>query len=107
MGKIPVLSSARLRRGTVLLQTLVVSVIISMIAVMVMKWVLARYTLATRVQRSAKAEARADGCIGASVSRRNAQVALQSCNDVDGVINRSFSTADGQGIETLTVRIDE
>lgn len=96
----------RLRRGTVLLQTLVISVVISMIAIMVMKWVLARYTLATRVQRSATNEARGDGCVSHSVSRRNTQTALLSCND-PGVINRSFSAPDAQGIETLTVRINE
>ncbi|HBE87552.1 MAG TPA: hypothetical protein DDW67_00215 [Elusimicrobia bacterium] len=62
MGKTTRRTPLRLRRGTILLQTLVVSVIISMIAVMVMKWVLARYTLASRVQRAAVAEARADGC---------------------------------------------
>lgn len=35
-----------------LVQTLVISVILSMIAVMVMKWVLARYVLAARNSRS-------------------------------------------------------
>ena len=90
-----------------LLQTLVISVIISMIAVMVMKWVLARYTIATRVQRSATNEARADGCVSHTVSRRNALMALPNCDDADGPIVRNFSAADAQGIETLTVRINE
>ncbi|MDT8286526.1 MAG: hypothetical protein RQ748_05395 [Elusimicrobiales bacterium] len=97
----------RLRRGAVLLQTLVISVIISMIAVMVMKWVLARYTIATRIQRSAKNEARSDGCMNHSVSRRLTETTILNCNDVDGIISRSFSSADAQGIETLTVRINE
>ncbi len=41
-----------LRRGVVLLQTLVISVILSMISVMVLKWVLGRYMMATRSFRS-------------------------------------------------------
>lgn len=40
------------RRGVVLLQTLVTSVILSMIAVMVLKWVLGRYMMSTRNFRS-------------------------------------------------------
>ncbi len=47
----------RYRRGVVLLQTLVLSVILSMMAVMVMKWVLARYLLAARNYRSNEAAA--------------------------------------------------
>ena len=44
-----------------MLQTLVISVILSLIAVMVLKWVLARYTVVTRVQRSSMANGRAVG----------------------------------------------
>ena len=44
----------RWKRGAILLQTLVVSVLLSMIAVMVLKWVFARYLVANRVQASAK-----------------------------------------------------
>lgn len=47
----------RFRRGVVLLQTLVLSVVLSMMAVMVMKWVLARYMLAARNYRSNEAVA--------------------------------------------------
>jgi hypothetical protein len=49
----------RFRRGVVLLQTLVLSVVLSMMAVMVMKWVLARYLLAARNYRSSESVAHA------------------------------------------------
>lgn len=42
-----------------LLQTLVLSVVLSMMAVMVMKWVLARYMLAARNYRSTESVAHA------------------------------------------------
>lgn len=49
------------RRGVVLLQTLVTSVILSMIAVMVLKWVLGRYMLAARNYRSTVSKAHTQG----------------------------------------------
>ena len=48
----------RRKKGTVLLQTLIMAVILSMIAVMMMKWVLARYMMAARNYRSTAATAR-------------------------------------------------
>ena len=49
------------KKGAILLQTLVLSVILSMISVMVMKWVLARYTIVNRIQQSAKNTGNAQG----------------------------------------------
>lgn len=49
------------RRGMVLLQTLVISVILSMIAVMVLKWVLSRYMFAARNYRSTVAKVHSTG----------------------------------------------
>lgn len=49
---------ARWKRGAVLLQTLVMAIMLSMIAVMLMKWVLARYLLAARNYRATEAKAR-------------------------------------------------
>jgi len=43
-----------LKKGAILLQTLVASVLLSMLAVMVMRWVLARYIVANRVMGSTK-----------------------------------------------------
>lgn len=49
------------RRGVVLLQTLVISVILSMVSVMVLKWVLGRYMLAARNYRSTVSKAHTQG----------------------------------------------
>jgi hypothetical protein len=43
----------RWKKGSILLQTLIMSVMLSMIAIMAMRWVLARYIIANRVQESA------------------------------------------------------
>lgn len=102
MGKFPGLFSPRLRRGTVLLQTLVVSVIISMIAVMVMKWVLARYTLASRVQRGAVAEARADGCYADRSSAWNV-TGLPSPGGCDAGVGNSVGGSYPSWTVTITV----
>lgn len=51
----------RWRKGTALLQTLVMSVLLSMAAVMMMKWVLARYMMAARNYRSTVAKAHSHG----------------------------------------------
>jgi len=40
------------RKGMMLLQTLIMAVLLSMISVMVMQWVLGRYMIAARTQRS-------------------------------------------------------
>jgi len=39
------------RKGAILLQTLIVSMLLAYISVMIMSWVLQRYSLATRVYR--------------------------------------------------------
>lgn len=41
------------KKGAILLQTLVMSVILSMIAVMLLKWIMARYIIVNRVSQSA------------------------------------------------------
>ena len=43
------------RKGSVLLETLIISVLLSYISVMVMQWVLARYSLATHAYLSGAA----------------------------------------------------
>jgi len=45
----------------VLLQTLVISVILSLISVMVLKWIMGRYIMAARSYRSVTTRARAHG----------------------------------------------
>jgi len=55
------MNNRRRRKGMVLLHTLVISVILSMIAVMVLKWVLSRYMLAARNYRSSAAKMKTNG----------------------------------------------
>jgi hypothetical protein len=50
------------KRGSMLLQTLVMCVIMAMIGVMVLKWVMARYMLSARLYRSSVAKVRTEGC---------------------------------------------
>jgi len=57
------------KRGAILLQTLVMSVILSMIAVMVLKWVLARYIMTNRIQTSAKNTGSAQGYAALNVNK--------------------------------------
>lgn len=69
-----------LRRGSMLLQTLVMCVIMSMIGVMVLKWVMARYMLSARIYRSSAAKIRTDGCMSQTTSRLNAGLIPVACN---------------------------
>jgi len=55
----------------VLVQTLVISVILSMIAVMVMKWVLARYVLAARNYRASESASHSQWAAAEQLSRWN------------------------------------
>lgn len=57
----------------VLLQTLVMAVILSTIAVMLMKWILARYLLAARNYRAAEASSRSQMIAGQQFSQWNFQ----------------------------------
>lgn len=61
----------RWRKGTALLQTLVMSVLLSMVAVMMMKWVLARYMMAARNYRSTVAKAHSQYYVGDRFSTWN------------------------------------
>ncbi|MDD5207967.1 MAG: hypothetical protein PHV36_01135 [Elusimicrobiales bacterium] len=61
----------RWRKGTALLQTLVMSILLSMIAVSLMKWVLARYMIAARNYRSAATTTRVGGYTQAVFSSWN------------------------------------
>lgn len=56
------------KRGAILLQTLVMSVLLSLMAVMVLKWVLARYMVANRMQASAKNTGSAQGYASSNVN---------------------------------------
>lgn len=94
----------RWRKGVVLLQTLVMSVILSMIAVMLMKWVLARYMMSARNYRSFTTVARTTGYAQACFSNWNFNTAPTSYPGLpDG---RAISaTADANG--KITIISDE
>ncbi len=51
----------RRRKGVILLQTLVMSVVLSFMAVMVLQWVLGRYMLAARAYKGAKSFSHSEG----------------------------------------------
>ena len=61
----------RRRKGVILMQTLVMSVILSLLAVMVLKWVLGRYMLAARAFRSTKSSSHSEGYSGRITSNWN------------------------------------
>lgn len=74
-----------------LVQTLVISVILSMIAVMVMKWVLARYVLAARNFRASESASRSQWAAAEQLSRWNfttypdpAALPTNGSADIDG-----------------------
>ena len=102
----------RRKKGTVLLQTLIMSVILSMIAVMMMKWVLARYMMAARNYRSTAATARSYGYLQDRLSAwgyqditNNTQPSGGSSARVDGK-TVSYSVS-GSGLRTVVITSDE
>lgn len=105
----------RWKKGVVLLQTLVMSVILSMIAVMVMKWVLARYLLAARNYRSSEAKARSQGITGDRLSRWNyvsypnfRTIPTTGSMTVDGKrVYYKRTRTNSQGSMEFTVTVDE
>ena len=59
------------KRGAVLLQTMVVAVLLCIIAMSVMRWVLARHTVVNRVQHSALNTGNAQGYAAAKMQNEN------------------------------------
>lgn len=59
------------KKGIVLLQTLILSVILSMIAMMMLKWVLGRYMSAARTTRSTTARGHSQGYVNFVTSNWN------------------------------------
>ena len=80
----------RWRKGVILLQTLVMSVILSMIAVMLLKWVLGRYMLAARAFRSTKASSLSEGYAATVTSNWNLNGNPGSSNLSVGTQNVAF-----------------
>lgn len=105
----------RWKKGVVLLQTLVMSVILSMIAVMVMKWVLARYMLAARNYRSSEAKARSQSITDDRFSTWNfnaypnfAAIPTTGNMTVDGTrVDYRRARTNSQGSMPYTITIDQ
>jgi hypothetical protein len=96
------------RKGMVLVQTLIISVILSMIAVMVMKWVLARYMLAARNYRASESASHSQWVAGEQFSRWNfntypnsASIPSSGSQNIDGA-NVSFIRTGPQVNITVT-----
>ena len=51
------------RKGTLLLQTVVMAVVLSMVSAMMLKWVFARYSTVAKTKRQVVARAMSDGCV--------------------------------------------
>lgn len=105
----------RWKKGVVLLQTLVMSVVLSMIAVMVMKWVMARYILAARNYRASEASARSKGITGDQMSRWNfqdfpnfASIPTSGTMTIDGrPVNYSRTSTNAQGSMQYTITVEQ
>lgn len=104
----------RWKRGVVLLQTLVMSVLLSMIAVMLMKWILSRYLLAARNYRATEAKSRSQGISADHFSRWNYQdtpnmAAIPTTDSmwVDGREVTYTRRAASAGSMQFDVRVDE
>ncbi len=94
----------------VLLQTLVLSVILSMIAVMVMKWVLGRYMLAARNVRSNEAKVHSQGYSSQQFTTWNFNLTLVTSNGgttMDTKSVRYVTEGGSSGMRRFLISSDE
>lgn len=100
---------SRWKKGSALLQTLVMSVLLSMVAISMMKWVLARYTMSARNYRSTVSVARSGGYSQQLFSSWNfgavANNGSMTSPDPGGQVI-SFTTSGG-GMRTVTITSNE
>ena len=77
------------RQGVILLQTLVVCVLMSMMGVMVLKWVTARYVIVSKEYKTSVAKTRTEGCsakIMSNFSLETKPTSISSDCKMDGII---------------------
>ncbi|MDO8805507.1 MAG: hypothetical protein Q7R35_13885 [Elusimicrobiota bacterium] len=91
----------RWKKGVILLQTMIMALILSMVSVMLMKWVLARYMMAARSYRSTAATATAVGNSQKTASEWNFSTTAASCGTV--VNGQTITCAGGR----ITITADE
>ena len=100
----------RRRKGVILLQTLVMSVMVCMIAVMVLKWVLSRYMLTSRDYRSSISNTRSTGYAQqrfASWNFNTSGILSNGSSSIDSK-NVGYSTSGpGNAMRKFTITIDE
>jgi len=101
----------RWKKGTVLLQTMIMSLILSMLSVMLLKWVLARYMVAARGYRSTTSTARVVGNSQRFFANWNFNAGDPgTCNDssLDGqVIGCGISAPAANGMRVITLTANE
>jgi len=88
------------KKGAILLQTLVMSVILSMISVMILKWIMARYIIVARIQQSAKNTGNAQGYAALNVKTWTTPVNASTTMDLKSVSFQQVST--GKFVTTVT-----
>ena len=91
------------KRGSMLLQTLVMCVIMAMIGVMVLKWVMARYMLSARLYRSNASKVRTEGCYSKINAEMSAKMSDLTATPGDGSclidVKKIKYTTDGNQID--------
>lgn len=72
------------RRGTILLQTTVMAVILATIAVMTLKWTLGRYAVVSNVKRSTEAKGIVEACASQDFSKWGGDIppAIPDCANI-------------------------
>ncbi|MEI7481486.1 MAG: hypothetical protein WCK75_03970 [Elusimicrobiota bacterium] len=88
------------KKGAILLQTLVMSVILSMISVMILKWIMARYIIVARIQQSAKNTGNAQGYAALNVKTWTTPANASTTMDLKSVSFQQVST--GKFVTTVT-----
>ena len=105
------MKTRRWRKGVILLQTLVMSVVLSMIAVMVLKWVLSRYMLTARNYRATTAKVRTDGCASKMFATWNFNTSMVTssgnCGLVDGKTITDTTSGAGNTMRTFVFTTNE
>ncbi|MBI4802685.1 MAG: hypothetical protein HY796_09210 [Elusimicrobia bacterium] len=104
------------KRGAILLQTLVMSILLSMIAIMVMKWVLARYVLVGRMHRNIAANTRGEGYMSTQFCSSNwkdvGSIPTSASTNLDNPpksfnFNVVSGTAYGPSVQTVRVTTEQ
>lgn len=98
------------RKGS-LLQTLVMCILMASISVMIMKWIMMRYSMSVRLNRSVQSKARVEGVFYRRMSGWNYQNAPTNFSEtVDGkTVSGTIGSTNlyGRNVSVVNVRVDE